>query len=131
MQLSQTNAYAVAAMIRIASLSPGQLASCHEICRGVEMPERYVLQLLRKLVNAGVIRSTRGRDGGFRLAKPAAKVSLLEIIEAIDGRLGFNSPVEIAGLSTAGKAVLARRRRHWPITWRCRSTRRCRVRWMR
>ena len=51
------------------------------------MPERFLLQILRMLVTHGILRSTRGVDGGYSLVRPVDEISLLEIIEAIDGRL--------------------------------------------
>ena len=97
MQLSQTNAYAIAAMVQLGSLAPGRLLSCKAICTRLNMPDRYVQQLLRQL----------GSDGGYRLAKPADRISLLEIIEAVDGKLGLNYHVEIAGMSRVGAAVVS------------------------
>ena len=49
------------------------------------MPERFLLQILRMLVTHGVLRSTRGVDGGYSLTKPPDQVSLLDVIEAIEG----------------------------------------------
>jgi Rrf2 family protein len=51
------------------------------------MPERFLLQILRVLVTHGILRSTRGVDGGYALTRKPEDVSLLEVIEAIDGRL--------------------------------------------
>ncbi len=55
------------------------------------MPERFLLQILRVLVTHGILRSTRGVDGGYALTKPADQISLLEVIEAIDGPLDSES----------------------------------------
>jgi Rrf2 family protein len=49
------------------------------------MPERFLLQILRVLVTHGILKSTRGVDGGYSLTRPPEKISLLEVIEAIDG----------------------------------------------
>jgi len=51
------------------------------------MPERFLLQILRVLVTHGILRSTRGVDGGYALTRSPENVSLLEVIEAIDGRM--------------------------------------------
>ena len=51
------------------------------------MPERFLLQILRVLVTHGILKSTRGVDGGYSLSRPAEEISLLEVIEAIDGPL--------------------------------------------
>jgi Rrf2 family protein len=50
-----------------------------------KLPERFLLQILRTLVTHGILQSTRGVEGGYRLSRSAAEISLLEIIEAIDG----------------------------------------------
>ena len=56
------------------------------------MPERFLLQVLRSLVTHGILRSTRGVEGGYSLQKPPDELSLLEVIEAVDGRLEAVSP---------------------------------------
>lgn len=55
------------------------------------MPERFLLQILRVLVTHGILKSTRGVEGGYSLSRSPAEISLLEVIEAIDG------PLETAG----------------------------------
>jgi len=57
------------------------------------MPERFLLQILRTLVTADVLVSTRGVEGGYRLAAPANKISLLDLIEAIEGPI--NKPPDL------------------------------------
>lgn len=57
------------------------------------MPERFLLQILRNLVARGILSSTRGVDGGYRLDRGADEISLLEVIEAIDGPLTSSMPV--------------------------------------
>lgn len=57
------------------------------------MPERFLLQILRNLVAHGVLSSTRGVDGGYTLERPPEEISLLEIIEAIDGPMTSALPV--------------------------------------
>jgi Rrf2 family protein len=50
------------------------------------MPERFLLQILRSLVTSGILRSTRGVEGGYCLKRPPEQISLLEIIEAVEGK---------------------------------------------
>jgi Rrf2 family protein len=57
------------------------------------MPERFLLQILRVLVTHGILKSTRGVEGGYSLSRSPEAISLLEVIEAIDG------PLETAGES--------------------------------
>jgi Rrf2 family protein len=58
---------------------------CSRLASDGKMPERFLLQILRNLVTHGILRSTRGVDGGYTLVRPAHEISLLEVIEAIDG----------------------------------------------
>lgn len=51
------------------------------------MPERFLLQILRNLVTHGILHSTRGVDGGYSLERKPEEISLLDLIEAIDGPL--------------------------------------------
>jgi Rrf2 family protein len=69
------------------------------------MPERFLLQVLRTLVNEGLLKSTRGVDGGYRLAKPLAQITLLDIVEAIDGPIQPELP-QIGGLTPQSQRKL-------------------------
>jgi len=69
------------------------------------MPERFLLQILRNLVNHGILRSTRGVDGGYTLTRPAEQVSLLDLIEAIEGPLDGN-PAPMDGMPTDSQTRL-------------------------
>ena len=51
------------------------------------VPERFLLQILRNLVTHGILHSTRGVDGGYSLERKPEDISLLDLIEAIDGPL--------------------------------------------
>lgn len=87
MKLSRTVAYAVQAALQLASAaSPGPIP-CSRLAAKGKMPERFLLQILRNLVMHGILRSTRGVDGGYMLTRPPSEISLLELIEAIDGPL--------------------------------------------
>ena len=57
------------------------------------MPERFLLQILRNLVTHGILRSTRGVDGGYSLDREASDISLLDVIEAIDGPMRAETPL--------------------------------------
>jgi Rrf2 family protein len=70
------------------------------------MPERFLLQVLRTLVNQGLLRSTRGVDGGYRLTRPLAQISLLDVVEATDGPIQAELS-QVSGLSGAAQRKLA------------------------
>ena len=85
MKLSRTVAYAVRATIQLAQQSSDTPIPCSKIASEGNMPERFLLQILRNLVTHGILRSTRGVDGGYALTRPPEKISLLDVIEAIEG----------------------------------------------
>ena len=57
----------------------------HVIAEGEGSPERFLLKVLKPLVTAGILRSLKGPNGGYQLAKSPADVSILDIVEAVDG----------------------------------------------
>jgi Rrf2 family protein len=79
---------------------------CSQLAQLGNMPERFLLQVLRTLVNEGLLKSTRGVDGGYRLAKPLAQITLLDIVEAIDGPIQPDLP-QIGGLAPQSQRKLA------------------------
>lgn len=87
MKLSRTVGYALQATLQLAqSKQPGPVP-CSRLAAAGQMPERFLLQVLRSLVTHGILQSTRGVEGGYTLDRPAEEISLLEVIEAIDGPL--------------------------------------------
>ena len=98
MKLSRTVAYAVRATLQLAQLESDGPIPCSKLASEGKMPERFLLQILRNLVTHGILRSTRGVDGGYALVRPANEISLLEVIEAIEGP--YDSSLEMGdGLS--------------------------------
>lgn len=89
MKLSRTLSYAVKGVALLAEAAPGQPVPCRELAAKGQMPERFLLQILRGLVNHGILVSTRGVEGGYALDRPASDVTLLEVFEAIDGEVAF------------------------------------------
>ena len=88
MKMSRTVEYAVQAMLQLAEHEPGVPIPCSRLAAAGQMPERFLLQILRNLVTHGILASTRGVEGGYTLERPADQISLLEVIETIDGPLG-------------------------------------------
>src|SRR5688572_31245737 len=93
MKLSRTVSYAVRATLQLAQLSAQGPVPCSRLAADGKMPERFLLQILRNLVTHGILRSTRGVDGGYALVRPADQISLLEVIEAIEGP--YDSTLEL------------------------------------
>jgi len=93
MKLSRTVAYALQATMQLAVSDSDTPVPCSQIASKGEMPERFLLQVLRSLVNHGVLRSTRGVDGGYMLIRSPEEISLLDVIEAIEGPLDSKMPL--------------------------------------
>jgi Rrf2 family transcriptional regulator, iron-sulfur cluster assembly transcription factor len=94
MRLSRASSYAVRAVDYMAAEGEDRLVASHHIAQARGIPEKYLLKVLRPLVSARVLRSVKGPNGGFRLARPAAKITLLEVVEAVDGPIfGTAGPV--------------------------------------
>jgi FeS assembly SUF system regulator len=79
---------------------------------GIPLPT--VQKLVSKLSSAGLLRSVRGAGGGFRLARPAAAVSIADIIEAIEGPIAMTACVE-TGKHDCVLEGTCRVQPHWPV----------------
>ena len=85
MKLSRTVAYALHAALQLARSETGGPVSCSRLAAEGQMPERFLLQILRNLVTHGILGSTRGVDGGYTLQRCPTELSLLDLIEAVNG----------------------------------------------
>lgn len=92
MKLSRTVSYALQATLQLAQSGSEEPIPCSKLAAAGKMPERFLLQILRNLVAHGVLQSTRGVEGGYMLQRPAKEISLLEVIEAIEGPLIASLP---------------------------------------
>jgi Rrf2 family nitric oxide-sensitive transcriptional repressor len=82
--ISQTIEYALRAMIHLAALPPEKSANSETIAQHTKVPKGYLSKVLRDLVVANLVHSQRGPNGGFELAKPAAEISILDVVNAVD-----------------------------------------------
>jgi Rrf2 family transcriptional regulator, iron-sulfur cluster assembly transcription factor len=81
--LSQTAEYALRSVLFLAD--HGEPARVEEIARRLSVPRNYLSKTLHRLAQEGVLRSTRGKGGGFRLAIPADRLTLLAVVAPFDG----------------------------------------------
>src|SRR6201994_288010 len=86
MRLSARADYALRAAIELASATDSHVTA-DKIARAQQIPVKFLETILPQLRRAGLVRSQRGPDGGFWLARPANEISLADIIRAIDGQL--------------------------------------------
>ena len=96
-KISRTVSYALQATIQLAQSDSKTPVPCSRLAAKGSMPERFLLQILRSLVTHGILQSTRGVEGGYSLIRAPEDVSILEVIEAIDGPLNFLVTDEFQG----------------------------------
>jgi len=89
LRLTKEADYAIRAMIHIACVPENSLALRKDIVRLYAIPPSFSAKILRRLVEADLLVATRGAHGGFALAKPASAITLLHVVEAIEGPLGL------------------------------------------
>ena len=92
LRLSRLTDYAVVALVRLGraegvETSPG-------IAAAIGIPEPTVAKVLKALTNSGLVVSTRGAHGGYRLGRPLAAIAIAEVIVAIDGPIALTSCVD-------------------------------------
>ena len=85
LRITRAADYAVRAMLHVGSLPDGVVALKDEIAEAQQIPPSFTAKILRQLVKAGLLRSARGVNGGFALARTAAEINLLDIVEGIEG----------------------------------------------
>ncbi|MYV97484.1 Rrf2 family transcriptional regulator [Streptomyces sp. SID3343] len=87
----------------LAQLDPGTSASTTQLAQYFDLPAPYLAKQLKALVRAGLLTATTGPRGGFRLARPTADITLLQIVEAVDGA---SSPYECREIRQQGRGAL-------------------------
>lgn len=93
MKLTRASSYALHAVVFMAVQKNDRPIASHHIAKARGIPERFLLKVLKPLVSARVLLSIKGPNGGYRLAKPPANISMLEILEAVDGPIRGLSPL--------------------------------------
>ncbi len=85
--------YGMQSVLFLAAQEKGTVASAEAISQVLKIPREFVSKILQSLRNSGIICSTKGKSGGFCLAKPASEIKLIDVVEAIDGLEMFNNCV--------------------------------------
>lgn len=85
LELTKRADYAIRAVLALARTPPGERRSVREVAADQSIPVRFLAQVMGDLVGAGLVEATVGRSGGYRLAKSPAAISLLEVVEAVEG----------------------------------------------
>ncbi len=81
--------YAIRALVHLA-VNPGAVVSAWEIADAQDVPVEFLQKILQRFVKRGIVDSHRGAQGGFSLARESGGVTLLEIVETMQGKLAMN-----------------------------------------
>ncbi len=104
--ITSKSPYAIAALAELGRASGAEPVPIGELARRREMPVQFLEQLFAVLRRAGVVSSQRGVKGGYRFAREPAHVTVLEIVELLDGPLGRDAEGVFADASKAARDVL-------------------------
>ena len=103
MDISAKTDYAVRALLELAAREPS-VVKVDAIIAEQQLPRKFVEAILAELRRAGLVRSQRGADGGYWLARPADEITLADVIRAVEGPLASvrgSSPEELKYAGTA------------------------------
>lgn len=95
MKLSTKGRYGLRAFIDLAVCGENEPVSLTSIAQRQDISVSYLEQLMAKLKKAGLVRSVRGANGGYSIARPADEISVGDVLRALEGGL---TPVECAGI---------------------------------
>lgn len=82
--ISKTGIHATLALAFLANLKPGELAGASQIAGKMGAPPNYLGKLLKQLAEAGVLESQKGFGGGFRLSRPANRITMYDVLEPLE-----------------------------------------------
>ena len=94
MQITRQADYALRAMIYLARREPNRRAPTSQIAEEQHIPPSFLAKIISQLSIAGLIHTSRGARGGVSMARTPAEISILEVVEAIDGPIALNECTE-------------------------------------
>jgi Rrf2 family protein len=107
MRISAKADYAVRAVVELAAATDEKPVKAERVATAQDIPLNFLENILGELRHAGIVRSHRGAEGGFRLAKPAEDISVADVIRAVEGPLAVvrGGPPEDSAYSGAAEAL--------------------------
>ena len=102
MQITRQADYAVRAVMYLAQLGPDRRAATSQIAQEQRIPPSFLAKIVSQLSVAGLLQTSRGARGGVSLARNPDEISLLDVVEAIDGPILLNECVSSAGICSFG-----------------------------
>ena len=89
MQITRAGEYGVLGLMCLARRPSGSVVMIEEVSREEHIPKSFTAKIFQSLVKAGLIKSNRGTGGGFTLLKRPTEITVLHVIEAIEGKIAF------------------------------------------
>jgi Rrf2 family protein len=102
MRMSAKAEYAVRAMVELATVEGGVLVKTEDLAHAQGIPAQFLVDILTNLRTDRLVRSHRGRDGGYALARPAAEISIADVLRCIDGPLASVRDIGLGDLPYSG-----------------------------
>ena len=102
MRMSAKAEYAVRAMIQLAAAGSGSLVKTDDLAKAQGIPAQFLVDILSELRADRLVRSHRGRDGGYELARPADQISIADVLRCIDGPLASVRDIGLGDLDYTG-----------------------------
>jgi Rrf2 family protein len=90
MQITRSGEYGLRGLVFLARQPSEKLVLVSEISRQQKIPGTFLAKIFQRLSKAGLLRSSRGSKGGFSLGRPADRITMREVIEAIEGPIALN-----------------------------------------
>jgi Rrf2 family protein len=106
MRLTSATGYALRALVYLARHGGKALVPAHAIARAEGLSAQFLRKALVSLVGAGVLHSALARGGGYRLARPAKSITLLEVVETVEGPVRDEAPP--VGVTPEGRRLDSR-----------------------
>ncbi|HET9588437.1 MAG TPA: Rrf2 family transcriptional regulator, partial [Anaerolineales bacterium] len=100
MQITRQADYAVRAVLHLARINTGERAATSTIAQEQNIPPSFLAKIISQLSIAGLLHTSRGARGGVTLARDPKDITLLEVVEAIDGPIQLNECVGDSGTCT-------------------------------
>jgi Rrf2 family protein len=105
--ITSKSPYALAALVELHRYGDRGPVPIAELARRRDIPVQFLEQLFATLRKGGLLRSQRGVKGGYSFARPPADITVLELVELLDGPVGADASGVFAEAATAARAVLA------------------------
>ena len=102
MRMSAKAEYAVRAMTQLASVDGGGVVKTDDLAKSQGIPAQFLVDILSDLRSDRLVRSHRGRDGGYELARPATEISIADVLRCIDGPLASVRDIGLGDLPYTG-----------------------------